>query len=154
MFKYASGQKYKTVSLIAVCLLAVFSVTLSKYCKKTQAQFTIAAENFSGATNEERIAFLNDNGVKTEAEPRYVCDIIIPSTFDGIYESFETVQNAQGLSLSAYKGKKVRRFSYDVTNPPKNIEKASAEILVFDGKIIACALCNLTNNGGFYKIIG
>ena len=152
MFRYASRRKYKTASIIAVCLLAVLSVTISKYYKKTQ--LALAPKTLSGATNEDRISFLNDNGIKTEQEPFYVCDIIIPSSFDGVYESFENVQNAQGLSLSEYKGKKVRRFSYAVKNPPEKIEKVSAEILVCDGKIIACALCDLTNNGGFLKIIG
>lgn len=152
MFKYASNQKTKTAILISVCLLAILSVTISRYYKKTQ--MTIAPKTFSGATNEERLAFLKDNGIKADSEPFYVCDIIIPSSFDGIYESFEKTQNEQGLSLSQYKGKKVRRFSYNVKNPPKEIEKASAEILVSDGKIIACALCSLTNNGGFFKIIG
>lgn len=151
MFKYASKQKYKTASIIAVCLLAVVSVTLSRYYKKTQ--MTLAPKTLLGATNEERLAFLKDNGITTDGEPFYVCDIIIPSSFDGIYNSFETIQNAQGFSLSEYKGKKVRRFSYNVKNPPREIEKASAEILVSDGKIIACALCSLTNNGGFFEII-
>ncbi len=152
MIKYASLQKNKTVTVIVVCLVAVLSVTISRYYNKSQ--MTISPKNLSGATNEERIVFLRENGIKVESEPFYVCDIIIPSSFDGIYESFETVQNAQGLSLSEYKGRKVRRFSYLVKNPPNNIQKASAEILVSDGRIIACALCSLTNNGGFFKIIG
>lgn len=154
MFRYAPVQKYKTAWLIAVCLLAVFSVTLLRYRNKTQAQSAMAPQSLAGATNEQRICFLNDNGIKTDAEPYYVCDIIIPTSFDGIYQTFEAVQNAQGLSLSEYKGKNVRRFSYNVKNPPKNIEKAAADILVYDGEIIACALCSLTNNGGFYSIIG
>ena len=152
MFKYACCQKRKNISVIAVCLLAILSVTISKYDKKSRAQITMAPKILSGATNEQRIAFLKENGIKTENEPFYVCDIIIPSSFDGIYESFENVQNAQGLSLSEYKGKKVKRFSYNVRSSPQNIQAATAEILVSDGKIIACALCGL-RSGGFFKII-
>lgn len=154
MFKFASQQKQKTISVIAICLLAVFSVTVSRWYKKTQIQPVVAPQKLLGETNEQRIAFLKENGIKTESEPFYIADIIIPASFDGVYEKFETVQNAQGFSLLEYKGKKVRRFSYNVIKSPKNMGRASAEILVSDGKIIACALCSFTNDGGFFKIIG
>ena len=152
MFRFASKQKNKIPSVIVVCILAIFSVALSKYYNNTQMA---KSTNFHmGATNEDRIAFLNDKGIKVDGESAYACDIIVPSSFNAMYQGFEVVQNAQGLSLARHKGEKVRHFSYSVQDAQKGGEKTSAEILVSDGKIIACALCSLTNNMRIIKIIG
>ena len=152
MFRFASKQKKPIPSVVAVCILAIFSVALSKYYNKTQ--MAKSTNFYIGSTNEERIAFLNDKGIKADGKSACACDVIVPSSFNAMYQGFEVVQNAQGLSLAKYKGKRVQHFSYDVQAAQKDAEKTTAEIFVSDGKIIACALCSLTNNMRIIKIIG
>ncbi len=145
-------RKPKSTEIIAVCLVAAFAVAFSaKYSKTTavQAPAYLFCEN-----NSQRISFLSSYGIQTENEPFSVCDVIIPQSFDGVYQSFEIVQNSQGLTLSEYKGQRARRYSYKVTNPPNDFGETSAELLVIEGRIIGCALCDMQNKNGFSKIIG
>ena len=152
MFVIKTEHKYKSAVLIFVCILAVFATTFSSmYLKSREAS---ASVSFSAKNNAERLAFLSMYNVKVQDEAFSVSDVIIPANFDGVYQSFENVQNAQGLSLSEYKGQKVRRYSYLVTNPPKGFGETTAELFVLDGEIIACALCDMQNKNGFCKIIG
>jgi hypothetical protein len=58
------------------------------------------------------------------------------------------VLKKQGLSLENYKGETVRKYSYEVKG-----ENALAELLVFNGKIVACAVLSLSEDGGFSQII-
>lgn len=145
-------RKPKSAEIIAVCIIAAFAVAFSaKYTKTMVAQ---ASTSLFCENNSQRISFLNSHGIQTENEPFSVCDVIIPQSFDGIYQSFEVVQNSQGLSLSQYKGQRVRRYSYKVTDPPDGFGETSAELLVFENKLIGCALCDMQNKNGFSKIIG
>lgn len=151
MFKIKSEYKYKSAVLIAVCIVAAFAAAFSnKLGKSIAAQ---SPQNLAGENNAQRLDFLRSYGVETEEEPVSVSDVIIPVSFDGMYQNFETVQNAQGLSLSEYKGEKVRRYSYLVINPPNGFGTTYAELFVHNGKIIACALCDMQNKCGFSKII-
>ncbi len=152
MFLFKIKRKPKTLEIVVVCLIAAFAVAFSTKLNKPAAAKVSAP--LSCENNEQRLYFLSSNGIKTDAEPFSVCDVIIPSNFDGVYQSFENVQNAQGLSLSEYKGQKVRRYSYKVTNPPDGFGETAAELLVQDGKLVGCALCDMQNKNGFSKIIG
>ena len=152
MLFFKTKRKPKPAEIIAVCIIAAFAVAFSSKLSKPAAVKVSASP--SCENNEQRISFLSSYGIRTENEPFSVCDVIIPSSFDGMYQSFENVQNAQGLSLSEYKGQKVRRYSYKVTNPPNGFGETSAELLVQDTKLVGCALCDMQNKNGFSKIIG
>ena len=149
MLRFAPKRKNQIPSVIVVCILAILSVRLSKYYSKTQ--MVNSTNSFAATTNKERIEFLIGRGIKTDTEPLYVGNVVVPSSFDARHMGLATMQNVQGHSLSEYEGEELEHFSYNVQNSE---EKTSAEILVSDGEIVFCVLCRMTNNIRIFEIIG
>ena len=83
-------------------------------------------------------------------------EIIIPAEFDDVYEKYNAIQKEQGFDLTAYCSKRVKKWTYKVTNYP-NYEGSDcirATLLVFDGKVIGGDVCSVELDGfmhGFVK---
>lgn len=102
----------------------------------------LVAEN-----NEQRIRFLKQFGWEVSAEPTEIVEVAIPTEFNDVYENYNNLQKKQGFDLSAYRGKSVKRWTYDVTNYPENRPHVKANLLVYDNKIIGGDICSLELNG-------
>ena len=53
------------------------------------------------------------------------------------------------MDLSKLKGKKVKRWTYEVTNYPKQTEGVRANLLVLDGKVVGGDICSNDAANGF-----
>ncbi len=108
----------------------------------------------SARTDEERIAFLTSCGWEVEPEPQEVEDVLIPETFNEVYERYQELQRKQGYDLTAYCGKTVRRYSYTVINHPDQSAPVRANLLVAQGKLIGGDICSVALDGfmtGFHN---
>ena len=99
---------------------------------------------FSGGSNpavstkDERTSFLKSLGWEVDLESERERDVIIPETFDEIYESYNELQKKAGFDLSDYKGKTVKKYSYIILNYP-SAEKGDIiklDLLISDGRVI------------------
>ena len=72
----------------------------------------------AAADDTERVQFLAQYGWTVSPTPAEVYEVEIPQTFDEIYEMYNDLQRSQGFDLSAYRGMRVKRWSYDITNYP------------------------------------
>ena len=64
-------------------------------------------------------------------------EVVIPDTFNDVYNNYNDIQKSQGFDLELYKGETVSRYTYRVLNyhiPDINV---FAEVLLFDEKVIA-----------------
>lgn len=108
---------------------------------------TVARVRSSAKTNEERIAFLSSFGWKPSEEPIEIVEVIIPSEFTDVYENYNEIQKQQGYDLTKFKSKRVKRYTYAITNYPGQEEKAPgtirANLLVYDSKIIGGDVCSV-----------
>ena len=91
-----------------------------------------------------------------EAGKTAVCEVIIPAEFDDVYEKYNELQKEQGFDLSLYASKRVKRWTYEITNYTgyENTGFIHANILVYDGKVIGGDVCSTELNGfmhGFAK---
>lgn len=93
-------------------------------------------ENLPGETEEERQTFLEGLGWTIEQEPYEIVEIVIPEEFDSSMEQYNRIQKAQAMDLSAFKGKRCRRYTYIVTNYPGRTDPVQANLLVQGGRII------------------
>ena len=59
------------------------------------------------------------------------------------------MQLNQGFDLSEYKGKKVTRYTYNVTNYEDESVGIVADMLVCDGRLIGGDICNTSAKDGF-----
>ncbi len=74
--------------------------------------------------------------------PAEVVDVTIPMQFNAVYERYNNLLKEGGYDLTAYKGKKCKRYTYLI--PSQN---ARANILVYNGKIIGGDISSITIDG-------
>lgn len=87
-------------------------------------------------TNEDRIAYLEGYGWSVSSEPAAVEELIIPETFDESYTQYLELQASQGFDLTDYCGKRVKRYTYDITNYPTGEQGIQAGLLVYKNTVI------------------
>lgn len=87
-------------------------------------------------TNEDRVAYLESYGWAVSAEPISVEELIIPEEFDETYTQYLALQEGQGFDLTDYRGKRVKRYTYEVTNYPTGEAGVQAGLLIFRNTVI------------------
>lgn len=88
-------------------------------------------------SNEDRIAFLSGYGWQVKEEPLSVEELKIPEEMDESYQDYLALQAQQGFDLSQYAGKRVKRYTYEVTNYPTGESGVQANLLLYRTTVIA-----------------
>lgn len=153
MFVYslrASTLKFFGVILLSVITLIILIAFIPTV---NPAPNTIAIAdrvhiNYAGIkTNEDRIAFLAQFGHEVKAEPVEEEEITIPGVFDRVMTEYNQLQKQQGFDLTKYERKKVKRFTYIITNYDNYDGTVYANILVYRDKVIGGDVCSADING-------
>lgn len=87
-------------------------------------------------TNEDRVAYLESWGWTVSDQPIAVEELIVPEEFDETYQDYLDLQTAQGFDLSKYCGKRVKRYTYEVTNYPTGESGIQAGLLLYKNTVI------------------
>ncbi|MGI6772495.1 MAG: DUF4830 domain-containing protein [Clostridiales bacterium] len=149
MFVFSvKSLKLKLIAIISLVLIAcVVFIYISKRDKPAAAGNAI---NYSATNEDERRAFLSQFGWETAEEPLEVVEVIIPSEFDDVYESYNKIQLEQNLNLKLYSGYRVKRWTYEITNYKGYEGKKGyirANLLVYDGRVIGGDICSVELDG-------
>lgn len=115
------------VSVAVVAALLAVAVGLS-FCPKA-ASAAVVAE-----AEEQRVAFLLGLGYEV-AVPGEVREVLIPAESDTAFAEYNRLQQAAGTDLTPLMGKRVKCWSYTVTNFP-GTETVQAHILVYRGRVV------------------
>ena len=139
------------VIVISLCL-----VLLLKCIKSSQHSNTVK-ENLLVAANENDIlSFVSGYGWQVDEEPIEVRDVVIPDTFDDVYNNYNQIQIEQGFNLEKYAGQRVKRWTYVIRNYPDTSptdDYIRINILVCDDVVIGGDVCSVKLDGfmhGFY----
>ena len=87
-------------------------------------------------TNEDRVAYLESFGWTVEPEPLAVEELLIPEEFDETYTQYLELQSSQGFDLTQYCGKRVKRYTYVITNYPTGETGVQAGLLIYKNTVI------------------
>ena len=87
-------------------------------------------------TNEDRVAYLESFGWTVESEPIAVEELIIPEAFDETYSQYLELQAGQGFDLTDYCGKRVKRYTYEITNYPTGEAGVQANLMLYRNTVI------------------
>lgn len=104
----------------------------------------------SGATNEERIAYIHSFGWDAGIIHTELNEVRIPVEFDEAYEQYNALQKEQGFDLRKYRACIVKKYTYNISadeqdkQPPVPMQ---ANLLVLDGKIIGADISSAEANG-------
>lgn len=158
MFVFSlSGKKIKLAGIaVFACIVVAMSVFLLPDYDNAGTAYVSAVTNekisFSGIKNEaDRIEFISAFGISVTGDPIEVVETKIPKEFDAVYNEYNGIQMAQGLDLSKYKGKKVKRYTYDVSNYPKDAQGMPSQVflnlVIYKNKVIAGDLSSPDGEG-------
>ena len=150
--------KYVGAALAACPVLAVSLFALPSF-DTTGTAYVSAVTNmpisFNGVkTAEDRLAFIHGFGIEVEPQPVEEFSTVVPKKFDAVYEEYNGIQKSQGLDLSKYKGKKVVRYTYAVTNYPKDASGFPSQVylnlIVYKKRVIGGDISS-SDGGGFVR---
>lgn len=105
-------------------------------------------------TNEQREAYLTSLGweFNTDCTEKQVT---IPSEFNDTYTKYNDIQVSQGFDLTAYKGRTVTVYTYNITNYEgyENRDCIFANLLVCDNVLIGGDICSTSVSDGFMQVL-
>lgn len=148
VFSLRANKPKLIAALCAVVVILVCTVAVLRSSGKPVVKEDGISYKASDA--EERITFLSQFGWKINEDPVEVSEVIIPAEFNDTYNSYNAMQKNQGLDLELYKGKRAKRWVYEVKNYPgyaADSECIRATILVYDGLVIGGDVSSIELNG-------
>lgn len=148
MFIYS--LKASTVKFVAVLSVALVTlITLIAFIPAQGDSVSASAHiDYSGIkTGEDRVSFLGQFGWQVKPEAVASVEVKIPDEFDKVMSAYNEIQRGQGLDLSKYKGKTVRRYTYEITNYDGYQGVVYANIIVYRNKVIAGDVCSADVSG-------
>lgn len=87
-------------------------------------------------TNEDRVAYLQAYGWQVSPEPVATEELLIPQEMDDSYTDYLALQSGQGFDLAKYAGKRVKRYTYEITNYPTGETGMLANLLIYKNTVI------------------
>ncbi len=152
MFVYSvRASTIRFFSVIALTFLVLIGVLIINTSGESSALAMSDEIDFSGVkTNEDRIKFIEQFGIKVKDSAKEEVSFRIPESFDRVISGYNEIQKAQGLDLSRYKNKKVTRYTYEVTNYENAREDVFVNLIVYKGVVVACDMSS-ANPEGFVK---
>lgn len=150
MFIYSvRASTIRFFSVIALTLVVLVGVLAFGGDDQASVFAASAKVDFSGIkTNEERVAFISECGVKVKSEPIETVQFRVPENFDRVISGYNEIQKSQGLDLERYKNKKVTRYTYETDD--YNGKEAFVNIVIYKGTVIACDISS-TDPDGFVE---
>ena len=149
---FVCSMKMSRIKVFAVFALVLAAVLvgvgfLASSHADTDAAAKAQTPKLLAQTNEQRIDFLKQFGWEVSAEPVEVVEVVVPTEFDQTYEKYNIIQRKQGFDLADYKGKRVKRWTYEIKNYPEGKTGVRANLLVLDGKLIGGDVSSVELNG-------
>lgn len=124
MYKIITKRTIGTIMLVAV-LCAVLVI-----------EFLICYSQHSYVKSEKDVAdFLSALSIDVADKKPEISEIFIPEKFDAVYSEYNDIQKQAGYNIEDYKGKKVTKYTYTVSNFDSD-ETVIVNVLVYKKSII------------------
>jgi hypothetical protein len=148
LFMFVASLKFSTLKVAAV-LLALGIIAAAAVWSRSQiaVQTDVSTKYTSVASNEKRVQFLESYGWKVNAEPVEVVEVLIPQSFNATYKNYNVIQKKQGFDLTRFSGKRVKRWTYRITNYPGVTDEVRANLLIYNDTVIGGDVSTVALNG-------
>ena len=130
-------------ALLCCCVVAAAAVILSAGGRAV----TASAEVRGIRDNDDRVAYLTQLGWTVSPEPIATEELLIPDHFDDTYADYLALQEGQGFDLSRYCGKRVKRYTYEISNYPTGESGVQISLLVYRNTVIGGEVLSPTADG-------
>lgn len=114
---------------------------------------TAAAVRTKGIkTNEDRIAFLGGYGWQVNEQPLATQELVVPKTFDESYADYLALQEGQGFDLKKYAGKRLKRYTYEITNYPTGETGVQVNLLLYKNTVVGGEVLSARMDGFLHDL--
>ena len=128
MFVCSVKTSYKQI-LAALGCVAVVAVAAVSAAVLPEPAVTVSGARVT--SSEQRVAYLRSLGHEIVEDSEEVREVRIPDEPDEVLLQYDALQESAGRSLMAYSGKRVRLYSYEVT------DGGVAHLYVYRDRIVA-----------------
>ncbi len=105
-------------------------------------QFLSAGANqIDLSTNEKRVQYINTLGIKLQSDDFTQKQVVIPQTFNKVYNNYNDLQLKAGFNLKNYCGKQVTIFTYNIDS------QTVVNLITFNEKLIGGDVASLKIDG-------
>ena len=127
-------RKLLAGGITALCCCAAVAVAL--ILTLSGRAVTASAEVKHIRSNDDRLAYLSGLGWQVSLQPIATEELLIPEQFDDSYAGYLKLQEDQGFDLSRYCGKRIKRYTYQLTNYPTQDEPMQIALLIYKNRVI------------------
>lgn len=139
--------KPKTIFGIILALTGVVVILLT-FVGNHGATTTTTMAQIDCSTEALRSEYLTSLGWQYDDQCTQK-QVLIPSEFNQVYTDYNAIQKSQGFDLEQYKGKTATIYTYTITNYEDDDSTIIADLMVYEGVLIASDLCNPDAEEGF-----
>ena len=138
-----SKRQILSLLLCVVMLIASLVVVIVWPAKDASAE---VFQPVAAADDAQRIAFLRSLGYETAADSAQVREVLIPDEFDDVFTRYNDVQKAADMDLEPYRGRRMKCWTYEITNYPGE-EHVLAHLYIYKDKIVGGDIASTALNG-------
>lgn len=141
---FVVSMKTTRPRIVAVCaVLALLLVTVVSLSGQNAAVATAAPV---AADDVARRQFLAELGYEVIPDKSEVREILIPAESDPVFAAYNALQKEAGGDLTDYCGKRVKCWTYTVTNYPGE-ESVQAHLVTYKDKVIGGDISSVAQGG-------
>lgn len=151
MFVFSVKADRKQLLWGASCLAAVAAaIVVSVSLPPKSAAVGSAAVDLRVSSTEERVQLLKELGHQVDGTVERVEEIRVPDEPDAALIAYDEMQSA-GMGLRAYCGKRVKCYTYTVTNATDTV---FAHLYVYRDRVVAGDITSADPSGTQQPLIG
>ena len=121
LFITFSKRSLAAVLLALIAALAVLSRVTA-----------LSGGDIGGATNAERVDYMNSLGCNVEETAVSFKKTVIPKSFGSVYKNYNSLQRKAGFDLEPYRGREALVYTYRLTD----VQGTAVNLIVVDGCIV------------------
>ena len=107
---------------------------------------SVGANQIELSTNEKRVQYINTLGIKLANDDFTQKQVIIPQTFNNVYEKYNNLQLQAGFNLKNYRGKQVTIFTYNIDS------QTVVNLMIYKNKLIGGDISSLKIDGNMTEL--
>lgn len=124
------------VALAALVCCCALALNLGNPIPAQEVTASAAPNPKRVKSNQDRVAYLEAYGWTVSEEPVATQELVIPEEMDESYDEYLTLQEEQGFDLKKYAGKRVKRYTYEITNYPSGETGVQANLLIYKNTVV------------------
>ncbi len=132
--------------IVSLAVAAVLLATVVVLARSPAGQGAAAAAPIPAAGEEQRRAYLTGLGYELSPEAPEVQEVLIPADFDEEAAAYNALQQQAGMDLTAYRGRRVKCWTYTVTNYPGE-DTVQAHLYVCRDRVIGGDISSTKQDG-------